>query len=69
MSKKYVNVRVEYRSCYHEIEIDDEEIEFAERVGIDIEDDEELVKFHLENNFNEHVDLLYIGDFEFESEE
>lgn len=39
------------------------------RCGINIEDDEELVKFHLEDNFIEHEDLLEIDDFDFEIEE
>lgn len=65
MSKKF-NVQVDYRTCYFDIEIDDEEIEFAKQCRIDVEDDEELVKFHLENNFDEHVDLLDIDDFCFE---
>lgn len=70
MSKIYKNVAVEYRTCCHfEIEISDKELEFAKECRINIEDDEELVKFHLENNFGEHVDLLDISDFEFEAEE
>lgn len=64
MSKKFKDVQVEYTSCYFDIEIDDKEIELAKRCGIDITDDEELVKFHLENNFQEHVDLLEIDDFD-----
>lgn len=64
MSKKYKDVKVDYTSCYFDIEIDDIELEFAKRCGIDIEDDEELVKFHLENNFQEHQGLLEIDDFD-----
>lgn len=45
------------------------ELEFAKNCGIDIENEEKLVEFHLENNFQEHMDLLEIDDFEFESEE
>ena len=67
--KKYVNVRVTYESEYFELEIDDGELKEAEQYGIDIEDDEELVKFHLESNFNEHVDLLSIEDYEYEVED
>ena len=58
MSKKYKDVKVTYERCYFDIEIDDEELEFAKRCGIDIEDDDELVKFHLDNDFAEHQDLL-----------
>lgn len=68
MVRKF-NVQVDYRTCYFDIEIDDEEIEFAKQCRIDTENDEELVKFHLENNFDEHVDLLDIDDFYFEEEE
>lgn len=64
MSKKFKDVRVEYASCYFDIEIDDREIEFAKNCRIDVEDNEELVKFHLENNFQEHADLLNIDDFD-----
>lgn len=64
MSKKYKDVSVNYASCYFDIEIDDNELEFAKRCEIDIKDDEELVRFHLDNNFQEHVDLLEIDDFD-----
>ena len=69
MSKKYTNVQVTYETCYFDIEIDDEEIEFAKRCGIDIEDDDELVKFHLDNDFAEHQDLLNMEDYEYEEVE
>lgn len=39
MSKKFKDVKVEYESCYFDIEIDDKEIQFAKDCGIDIEDD------------------------------
>lgn len=68
MVRKF-NLQVDYRTCYFDIEIDDEEIEFAKQCRIDTENDEELVKFHLENNFGEHEDLLEIDDFYFEEEE
>lgn len=68
MVRKF-NVQVDYRTCYFDIEIDDEEIEFAKQCRIDTENDEELVKFHLKNNFGEHEDLLEIDDFYFEEEE
>lgn len=68
MSKKFKEVKVEYESFYFDIEIDDKEIEFAKDCGIDIENDDELVKFHLENNFEEHVDLLNIDDFSYEED-
>lgn len=64
--KKYKDVKVEYESCYFDIEISDEDIKFAQNCGIDINDDEELVKFYLENNFTEHMDLLEIDDYDFE---
>ena len=68
MSKKFKNVKVEYESCYFDIEIDDKEIEFAKKCSINIEDDDELVKFHLENNFQEHVNLLSIDDYTYEED-
>lgn len=68
MSKKFKDVKVEYESCYFDIEIDDKEIEFAKKCSINIEDDDELVKFHLENNFQEHVDLLSIDYYTYEEE-
>lgn len=68
MSKKFKDVKVEYESYYFDIEIDDKEIEFAKDSGIDIENDDELVKFHLENNFEEHEDLLSIYDFTYEED-
>lgn len=68
MSKKFKNVKVEYESFYFDIEIDDKEIEFAKNCRIDIENDDELVKFHLENNFQEHMDLLSIDDFTYEED-
>lgn len=68
MGKKFKDVKVEYESCYFDIEIDDKEIEFAKDCGIDIKNNDELVKFHLENNFQEHVDLLSIDDFTYEEE-
>ena len=67
MSKKY-NINVEYRTGYFDIEITDEEIEEAKRYGIDVEDEEELVRYHLKNNFIEHEGLLTIEDFDFEEE-
>lgn len=66
MSKKYTDVEVEYRADYFDIEIDDEEIEFAKKCGINIEDDDELVKFHLENHFEEHMDLLHMENWDYE---
>lgn len=69
MGRKYTNVDISYTSCYFDIEIDDDEIEFAKRCGVNTEDDDELVKFHLENNFQEHVDLLDIDDFSYEEGE
>lgn len=68
MGRKFKDVKVEYESCYFDIEIDDKEIEFAKNCSIDIEDDDELVKFHLENHFEEHVDLLSIDDFTYEED-
>ena len=68
MSKKFKDVKVEYESYYFDIEIDDKEIEFAKKCSINIEDDDELVKFHLENNFQEHVNLLSIDDYTYEEE-
>lgn len=69
MGRKYKNVDICYTSCYFDIEIDDDEIEFAKRCGVNTEDDDELVKFHLENNFQEHVDLLDMDDFSYEEGE
>lgn len=66
MSKKFTNVEVEYRTCYFDIEIDDEEIEFAKRCGINITNNDELVKFHLENDFQEHMDLLMMESWDYE---
>ena len=66
MSKKYTNVEVEYRADYFDIEIDDEEIEFAKKYGINIEDDDELVKFYLENHFEEYMDLLHMENWDYE---
>lgn len=66
--KRYKDVYVGYRSDYFDIEIDDVELDYAKRCGIDINDDEELVQFHLENNFQEHMDLLELDDFGFEIE-
>ena len=68
MSKKFKNVEVEYQSCRFDIEIDNKELEFAKDCGVNIEDNDELVKFHLENNFQEHMDLLYIDDFYYEED-
>ena len=39
MVRKF-NVQVDYRTCYFDIEIDDEEIEFAKQCRIDTENDE-----------------------------
>ncbi|MCI8641009.1 MAG: hypothetical protein HFJ59_03960 [Clostridia bacterium] len=66
MSTKYKNVEIRYTSCLFDIEIDDNELKFAKNCGIDVKNDEELVKFHLENNFDEHQDLLEIDDFDFD---
>ena len=49
MSKKFKDVKVSYETCYFDIEIDDKELEFAKQCGIDIEDDEQVVKFQLDN--------------------
>lgn len=67
MSKKFKNVRVEMDTFYFDIEISDKEIESYKKMGI--EDDEELLKQYLEDNFDEYVDLLTIDDFEGELEE
>ena len=67
MSKKFKNVKVEMDTFYFEVEISDEEIESYKKMGI--EDDEELLKQYLEDNFDEYVDLLTIDDFEGELEE
>ena len=68
MSKKFKDVQVEYESCCFDIEIDDKEIEFAKNCGIDIENDEELVEFHLKNNFQEYVDLLSVENLTYEED-
>ncbi|MBR2703930.1 MAG: hypothetical protein IKE91_00485 [Clostridia bacterium] len=67
MSKKFKNVRVEMDTFYFDIEISDKEIESYKKMGI--EDDEELLKQYLEDNFDEYVDLLTIDDFEGDLEE
>lgn len=67
MSKNFKNVKVEMETFYFEVEISDEEIESYKKMGI--EDDEELLKLYLEDNFNEYVDLLTIDDYEGELEE
>lgn len=67
MSKNFKNVKVEMETFYFEVEISDEEIESYKKMGI--EDDEELLKQYLEDNFDEYVDLLTIDDFEGELEE
>lgn len=69
MKRKFKNVRVEMGTGCFDLEISDNGIEFAKHYGINVEDDEELVKFYLENNFVEYKDLLFINDFEFEVEE
>ena len=67
--KKFKNVGVDYVSSYFDIEISDEELEYAKKCGIDIDDDDELVRFHLENHFEEYQDYLHIENYEYESEE
>lgn len=67
MSKKFTNVRVEMDTFYFDIEISDEEIESYKKMGI--EDDDELLKQYLEDNFDEYVDLLTIDNYEGELEE
>lgn len=67
MSKKFKNVKVEMETFYFEVEISDEEIESYKKMGF--EDDEELLKLYLEDNFDEYVDLLTIDDYEGELEE
>lgn len=59
---KKFSVNVTYETGYFDIEISDEEMEMAKNFGIEEDDTEELVKFHLENNFAEHMDLLMIED-------
>ena len=63
---KKFSVNVSYETGYFDIEIDDKEINEAKEYGIDVDDDNELVKFHLENNFSEHMDLLMIEDFDYD---
>ena len=67
VSKKFKNVRVEMDTWYFDVEISDEEIEGYKKMGI--EDDEELLKQYLEDNFGEYEGLLTIDDFEGELEE
>ena len=67
MSKKFKNVRVTMDTWYFDVEISDEEIEGYKKMGI--EDDEELLKQYLEDNFGEYEGLLTIDDFEGELEE
>ena len=55
-------------SDYFDVEISDDEIEFAKRCGVNIEDDYDLLEFYLENNFQEYQDLLYIDDYSCEVE-
>lgn len=65
---KFTDVRVTYVSDYFEFEMSEEEIEEAKNIGIDITDTDELVKFHLENNFGEHQDILVIDDYEYDTD-
>ena len=67
MSKNFKNVKVEMETFYFEVEISDEEIESYKKMGI--EDDEELLKQYLEDNFDEYEGLLTIYDYEEELEE
>ena len=69
MSKKFKNVQIEMRTDYFDIEISDEELEYYQRAGIDLNDSEKLVEAYLEDNFGEYVDLLNTEDFYFEEEE
>lgn len=69
---KKFSVNVTYETGYFDTEISDEEMEMAKNFGIEEDDTEGLVKFHLENNFAEHMDLLTIEDVdidEWEDEE
>lgn len=67
--KIFRSVKVEYMSEYFDVEISDDEIEFAKRCGVNVEDDDDLLNFHLDNNFQEHQDLLYIDDYSYEEVE
>lgn len=67
VSKKFTNVRVEMNTFYFNIEISDEEIESYKQMGI--EDDDELLKQYLEDNFDEYVNLLEIDNYEGDLEE
>ncbi len=67
MSKKFTNVRVTMDTWYFDVEISDEEIESYKQMGI--EDDDELLKQYIEDNFDEYVDLLTIDNYEGELEE
>lgn len=67
MSKKFTNVRVIMDTFYFEVEISDEEIKNYKEMGI--EDDDDLLKQYLEDNFDEYVNLLEIYDYEGELEE
>lgn len=67
-SKIFKNVKVEMETCYFDIEIDAETLEYYERMGIDINDNEKLVEAYLDDNFAEYVDLLETEDIDFEEE-
>ena len=67
--KRFKKVKVSYESEYFDIEVSDEEIEFGRQCGINVDDDGELVRFHLDNSFGDHMDLLDMDDYEYESEE
>ena len=66
MGMKFVDVSVTYVSDYFDFEMSDEEIEEAKKLGIDVTDTDELVKYHLESNFAEHQDCLVIDDYEYD---
>lgn len=65
--KRFKKVGVDYSSCYFNIEINDEEIEVARVKGININDDYELVRFYLNEHFEEYKTLLMMENFEYES--
>ena len=67
-SKIFKNVKVEMETCYFDIEIDAEALEFYKRMGIDINDSEKLVETYLDDNFAEYMDLLETEYIDFEEE-
>lgn len=66
---KKFEVAVSFNTGWVEVEVPDEFIEECEEMGIDRDEDTEILKRYIEDNPEEFMDYLALDDFNYEKTE